>query len=320
MAGFGPRPAVFACGFARRLGRRLDGDPALVFAAGNRRAGQRRAEFRFDVAGNLEEGLGRGDADRADLVLGNVAAAAEQRQYPARIGILAAADVHAVPDGIVEAGAVMRLALAAISRLGGEVDHLLGARQAAAVRADQRQRDVFRGLAFQQLRRQRAFLVARLDRLHQRHQQAVAVLLADHFRRRHADPFGVDPRRAQHHLDPAAARIGHDQHGGALLARAPGAARTVLEHFGIARQFDVDHQAERGDIDAARGDIGGHADPRPLVAQGLQRMVALVLAVLARQRHRGKAAFDQPGMEMADIVARRAEQHRRFGFVDSAAG
>jgi hypothetical protein len=42
--------------------------------------------------------------------------------------------------------------------------------------------------------------------------------------------------------------------------------------------------------------------------RALQRLVALVLAVLARQRDGGEAALDQARMQMADIVARRAEQ------------
>ena len=46
-------------------------------------------------------------------------------------------------------------------------------------------------------------------------------------------------------------------------------------------------------------------------------MIALILAMLARQRHGGKTAFGQAGMQMADIVARGAEQHRGFGFVEA---
>src|SRR3546814_970177 len=42
-------------------------------------------------------------------------------------------------------------------------------------------------------------------------------------------PFGVDPRAAQHAVDAAAARVGDDDDRGALLARAAGATRTVLE-------------------------------------------------------------------------------------------
>ncbi len=61
----------------------------------------------------------------------------------------------------------------------------------------------------------------------------------------------------------------------------------------------------------------GDADAGALVAQRLERVVALVLAMLARQRHRGEAALDQAGVQMADIVARRAEQDCRFRFVEA---
>jgi hypothetical protein len=79
----------------------------------------------------------------------------------------------------------------------------------------------------------------------------------------------------------------------------------------------VDHQAERGNVDPARRHVGGHADARAAVAQGLDRLVALVLAVLARKRHGGKAALEQRGVQPADVVARRAEQHGRFRLVEA---
>jgi hypothetical protein len=91
----------------------------------------------------------------------------------------------------------------------------------------------------------------------------------------------------------------------------------VLQGFGIARNFDMDDQAERGQVDAARGHVGRDADPRAPVAQRLQRMVALVLAVLARQRDGGKAALGQAGVEVADIVARGAEQDRGLRLVEA---
>ncbi len=84
----------------------------------------------------------------------------------------------------------------------------------------------------------------------------------------------------------------------------------MLKRLGIAGQLDMDDQAERGQVDAACG-----ADAGAAVAQCLKRVVALGLAVLARQRHGGKAALDQIGVEVADIVARRAEQHRRLRLV-----
>ena len=57
--------------------------------------------------------------------------------------------------------------------------------------------------------------------------------------------------------------------------------------------------------------------PGATVAQRLQRVVALVLAMLAGQGDGVEAALDQAGVEMADIVARRAEQHRRLRLVQA---
>src|SRR3546814_14535466 len=70
-----------------------------------------------------------------------------------------------------------------------------------------------------------------------------------------------------HAVDAAAARVGDDDDRGALLARAAGATRTVLERFGIARNFDMDDEAERRQIDAARSDVGRDADLGAAVAQ-----------------------------------------------------
>ena len=89
----------------------------------------------------------------------------------------------------------------------------------------------------------------------------------------------------------------------------------MLKRLGIARKLDVDDQRDRGKIDPARGDVGRHADARFLVAKALQRVVAFALAVLARQRDGVEAALGQAGMQAADGLAGRAEQDRRFGFV-----
>ena len=68
-----------------------------------------------------------------------------------------------------------------------------------------------------------------------------------------------------------------------FLPGAAGAARAVLQRLGVARQLDMDDQREVGQVDAARGDVGRDQHPGAAVAQRLQRLVALVLAVLARQ-------------------------------------
>ena len=63
-------------------------------------------------------------------------------------------------------------------------------------------------------------------------------------------------------------------------------------------------------VEAARGDVGGDADPGAAVAQRLQRVVALALAQLAGQRHGGEAALEQVGVQMAHGLAGVAEHER----------
>src|SRR5690349_18280349 len=82
------RPAVHPGRIARRALDRLDPDAALAIRVPVRGALQRRGELAGGGARNLEQGFVRGDADRTDLVLGDVAAPAKQGQDPARIGIV----------------------------------------------------------------------------------------------------------------------------------------------------------------------------------------------------------------------------------------
>ncbi len=180
---------------------------------------------------------------------------------------------------------------------------------------DQRGGDVFGAAFAEQARGQFAVLLVELGRFEQSGDQAFAVVLADILGRGHLAPFGLDSRAAQHRFDPLAARIGDHDHRGALFARAARPPRAVLERFGVARDFDVDHQAERRQVDPAGGNVGRDANSRAAIAQRLQRVVALGLAVLARKRHGGKTALDQRRVQVPDIVARGAEQHRRFGLV-----
>jgi hypothetical protein len=65
----------------------------------------------------------------------------------------------------------------------------------------------------------------------------------------------------------------------------------VQQRVGIGRQIGMDHQFQPRQVDAARGHVGGDADPRPAVAQRLQRVAAFLLAQFARQRHHLEAAI-----------------------------
>ena len=97
----------------------------------------------------------------------------------------------------------------------------------------------------------------------------------------------------------------------------PGA---VLQGLGVARQLDMDDQRQARQVDAARGDVGRDQHPRAAVAQRLQRLVALALAMLAGQRDRAEAALGQARMEPPDIVAGGAEQQSRIPPRAAAAG
>ena len=105
--------AVATRHIARSFGRNLDSDAGLILAAGNCCAGESIAHLGLDSARDLKECFVCSNADRPDIVFGDVGAAAQQRQDPARIGVLAAADIHAEPDDIIKPGAVMQLVFAA---------------------------------------------------------------------------------------------------------------------------------------------------------------------------------------------------------------
>src|SRR3954467_7226526 len=98
------RLAVRPGGVAGLALGRLDPDPAFALLAGGGPP-DRLEEPAGDGARHFEHRLAGGDADGADLVLGDVAAPAEEGEQPARIGIVAAANVHSEPDRVLEARA-----------------------------------------------------------------------------------------------------------------------------------------------------------------------------------------------------------------------
>ena len=62
----------------------------------------------------------------------------------------------------------------------------------------------------------------------------------------------------------------------------------------------MDHQIELGQIDATRGHVGGHTDPRAPVAHRLQRMAALVLAEFTRQADNRQPAIGKARRQTRD--------------------
>ena len=62
-----------------------------------------------------------------------------------------------------------------------------------------------------------------------------------------------------------------------MLAGATGAAAAMDERLRVLRQVAVNDEAEVGEIEAARGDIGRDAHAGTAIAQRLERGVALAL-------------------------------------------
>ena len=114
-------------------------------------------------------------------------------------------------------------------------------------------------------------------------------------------------RQCEHALGRAAPVFGNDEHADALAAGAAGPAGTMQQGLRVARHVGVDHEVEVRKVDAARRDIGRHADMRASVAHGLQRVRPLRLRHLARKRNHREAAIGEARREMANRFARVAE-------------
>ena len=67
----------------------------------------------------------------------------------------------------------------------------------------------------------------------------------------------------------------------------------------VGRKVGVDHKAEVGQVQPARGDVGGHTDPCATIAQSLQGVGAFPLAHLARKGHGVEPAFPQGRVQVA---------------------
>ena len=101
-----------------------------------------------------------------------------------------------------------------------------------------------------------------------------------------------------------------------LFRPGPAGAAAAVEQAGLVdRQFGVDDETEVGQVQAAGGDVGGHAGPRMAVAQGLQGVGSLLLAQFARQLHRREASLAQGAVQVAHRLARGAEDQGPGGLV-----
>ena len=100
---------ICASGLARRVRRWEDHDITPLFTS--RRSRYSGGEFLRNGPRDLEVGFIGADADCPDFIPGNVAPTAQERQNPARIGILPAANVHAEPNDILKSAAVALLVI-----------------------------------------------------------------------------------------------------------------------------------------------------------------------------------------------------------------
>ena len=141
-------------------------------------------------------------------------------------------------------------------------------------------------------------------------QQALLVELADLLGRGRTAPLRGDAGAGQQAFRAAALRERDEQDAGALAPGAAGAAAAVLQDFRIVRQFGVNDEAEIGEVDAARGDVGRDTDARPAVAQRLEGVVAVVLAEFAGERDDRETALQQRRLKMLHGVAGVAEDQR----------
>ena len=211
----------------------------------------------------------------------------------------------------------MAVLLGCLACFGRVFDQFLRLRHGGAVGADQCCGNIFGRPFRHQLGRQIAVFLVHFDRGQKGGQQTLTVLLLNFLRGGGVDPVGVDLGTAQHGFHTLAAGVRHQNDGGAFLAGTAGAARPVLQSFCITRDFHMDDQAERGQIDAAGSNVCGHANAGAAVTHGLHGLVTLRLGMFTRQGHHGKTAFLQGGMKTAHIITRGAEQHGGFRFVET---
>ena len=103
---------------------------------------------------------------------------------------------------------------------------------------------------------------------------------------------------------------GHNGKSVAHALRPAGAADAMDIVLGMLRHVVVDHVADLLDVDAARGDIGGHHDFVAAVAKSVERLLALALGAVGMQHRDGMALLVQPARDAVGAVLGAAEnQH-----------
>src|SRR6266478_7493778 len=102
----------------------------------------------------------------------------------------------------------------------------------------------------------------------------------------------------------------NDGDGGAAASRAPGAADAMHVVVGVVRDVEVEDVADGGNVETARGDVGGNQQRHFVLAELIERGRARRLVHVAMQRDCGKAVPDERTMQRRDLALAVAEDDR----------
>src|SRR5262245_24811913 len=98
--------------------------------------------------------------------------------------------------------------------------------------------------------------------------------------------------------------------GGAAASGASGGADAMDVIVGVVRDVEVEDVADGGNVEAARGDVGGDQQRDFVPAELIERGHARGLIHVAVQRDRGKAVTDERTMQRRDLALAVAEDDR----------
>jgi hypothetical protein len=102
----------------------------------------------------------------------------------------------------------------------------------------------------------------------------------------------------------------HHGHHDAVRAGTSSTARTVQVRLVLRRRVDMHHQTDVINVDAPCGDVGGHENPGPSIAERGQVAGPSCLGEIAVQLHGGDTASGELGSEFLGAVLRSREQQR----------
>ena len=253
--------------------------------------------------------MARLDADRPDVITGQIGDTAQHRQQRARLGAVIAAGGDCEPDGFAKLRA--RRAVLAVTGRG----QFLGRRGARAVQVHEGGGELLGRVALDQ-RCHKVFRIFGRGRGPCGIVQQSLFIRSVYFGgRRRQRPFGLQLGPA-HQACRLGAHLGwHDQRRDTFAPRAARPARAVKQRVGVGGQIGVNHKLEVGQVDAACCHIGGHADARASVAQRLQRICPLGLRQLTGQGHDREVAVGQTCGQAGNGCAGVTEHDRVLGLI-----